>query len=179
VGSLLTTEPDLGRVLCVTADRFPRGALYEQAYNLISDGAAACMVSREARGYRLVASHQITNGALAQASDEETVGSYFNYTNRLIRDTLSRAGLTMGDIAWVVPQNTNVTAWKILSRILRFDYERVFFETIGEIGHIISSDNVVNLLALERARSVKPGDRLLLVMAGFGLNWQAVVLEKV
>ncbi|HEY2515081.1 MAG TPA: 3-oxoacyl-[acyl-carrier-protein] synthase III C-terminal domain-containing protein, partial [Polyangiaceae bacterium] len=139
----------------------------------------ACVVSRERRGYRILACHQITNGALVQASDEETVGSYFSYTHRVIREALARAGLSMNDIAWVVPQNTNVTAWKVLSRILRFDLERVFFQSIGEIGHIISSDNVVNLLALEKAREVPPGAKLLLVMAGFGLNWQAVVLEKV
>ncbi|HEY2510427.1 MAG TPA: hypothetical protein VGI39_06215, partial [Polyangiaceae bacterium] len=35
-GALLRTESDLTRVLCVTADRFPPNALYEQAYNLIS-----------------------------------------------------------------------------------------------------------------------------------------------
>ena len=38
--ALLKSEPAIGRVLCVTADRFPPGALYEQSYNLISDGAA-------------------------------------------------------------------------------------------------------------------------------------------
>jgi 3-oxoacyl-[acyl-carrier-protein] synthase-3 len=178
-GALLRSEPDLVRVLCVTADRFPVNALYEQAYNLISDGAAACIVSREPRGYRILACHQITNGALAQASDEETVGSYFSYTHRVVREVLARAGVGMDEIAWIVPQNTNITAWKVLSRILGFDVERVFFETIGDIGHIISSDNVVNLLALEKARAVPPGAKLLLVMAGFGLNWQAVVLEKV
>src|SRR5262245_2001755 len=44
-GLLLRADPAVGRVLCVTADRFPAGALYEQSYNLISDGAAACVVS--------------------------------------------------------------------------------------------------------------------------------------
>ena len=48
-GALLATEPAWRRVLCVTADRFPPGAGYEQAYNLISDGAAACVVSRDRR----------------------------------------------------------------------------------------------------------------------------------
>src|SRR5690606_39577843 len=39
--ALLRDEPELGRILCVSADRFPDGAEHEQAYNLISDGAAA------------------------------------------------------------------------------------------------------------------------------------------
>lgn len=176
--ALLRDEPELGRILCVSADRFPQGAEYEQAYNLISDGAAACVVSLVPRGYRVVACHQLTNGALAQATDDETVGTYFSYTARLLRETLAKAGLAPGQIDWVVPQNTHVKAWTILARLLGLPEERVFFRTIGEIGHVISADNVANLIALERDVAVSPGARLLLPMAGFGLNWQAVILEK-
>ena len=89
--ALLADEPGWERVLCVTADRFPEGSRYEQAYNLISDGAAACVVSRAPAAFRLLAAHQITNGALSQATDDETVGTYFSYTHRLVaRD--ARAG---------------------------------------------------------------------------------------
>ena len=177
--ALLRDEPELGRILCVSADRFPEGAEHEQAYNLISDGAAACVVSTAPRGYRIVACHQLTNGALARASDDETVGTYFSYTARLLRETLAKAGLGPGQIDWVVPQNTHVKAWTILGRLLGLPEERIFFRTIGEIGHVISADNVANLMRLERDVALAPGARLLLPMAGFGLNWQAVILEKV
>jgi 3-oxoacyl-[acyl-carrier-protein] synthase-3 len=178
--ALLADDPAIGRILCVTADRFPAGAVYEQAYNLISDGASACIVSNERAetGYRIVSSHHITNGALAQASDDETVGGYFSYTHRLLTEQLAKAQLGMDAIDWIVPQNTNVKAWTILSRLLRVDPERVFFDSIGDVGHIISSDNVVNLVRLQEKRTVRPGAKLLLFMAGFGLNWQSVILEK-
>src|SRR5262249_1169537 len=60
---VLAGEPAFARVLCLTADRFPEGAYYEQAYNLISDGAAACIVQREPTptGFRILGSHAITN----------------------------------------------------------------------------------------------------------------------
>ena len=177
--ALLASEPELEGVLCVSADRFPPGALYEQAYNLISDGAAAVWLGREPRGYRLVASHALTNGALAQASDDETVGSYFGYTHRLVTELLRKADMTPADVDWVVPQNTHVKTWEVLSRLLRLPLERVYCETIGEVAHIISSDNVVNLLKLENSGKIQPGQRLLLLMAGFGLNWQGTILEKV
>jgi 3-oxoacyl-[acyl-carrier-protein] synthase-3 len=80
--NLLHAEADLANVLCVTADRFPPGARYEQAFNLISDGAAACRVSRDRQGLELLDVHHITNGAMADASDEETAASYFNYCCR-------------------------------------------------------------------------------------------------
>ena len=177
--ALVLSEPDVDKVLCVTADRFPNGAIYEQAYNLISDGAAACVVSKEAVGFRVITTHAITNGALAQATDDETVGTYFNYVHKIITEVVAKAGLRLQDIDWIVPQNTNVSAWKILARLLPFDCERIYLGNIGNIGHIISSDNLVNLAQMDRDALVERGQRLLLVMAGFGLNWQAVILEKV
>jgi 3-oxoacyl-[acyl-carrier-protein] synthase-3 len=176
--TLLLAEPETLRVLCVTADRFPAGALYEQSYNLISDGAAACVVSLEPAGYRLLAWHGITNGAMSQASDDETVGSYFNYIHRLIQETLAKAKLTIKDIAWVVPQNTNIKAWQILARLLPVDFSRVYFRSMPEVAHLISGDNIVNLKYLDQEGTIRPGEKALLVMAGYGLNWQCVILEK-
>jgi 3-oxoacyl-[acyl-carrier-protein] synthase-3 len=179
--ALLAVEPGWQRVLCVTADRFPEGAVYEQAYNLISDGGAACVVGRQPLPgtFRLLACHQITNGGLGQATDDETVGSYFSYTSRLVAQTLGRAGLAAQDIDWVVTQNTNEKAWAILSRVIGVDFARVVFPTLPDAGHVISADNVLNLLALADSGRIRPGDKLLVVMAGFGLNWQATVLEAV
>jgi 3-oxoacyl-[acyl-carrier-protein] synthase-3 len=175
--ALLAAEPGWRRVLCVTADRFPDGARHEQAYNLISDGAAACVVSREPAAFRLVTAHQITNGGLAQAGDDETVGTYFSYVHRLIEQTLDRAGLAAAELDWVVPQNTHRTAWQILARLAGIDHARVWQPSLPDVGHVISADNIVNLASLVGSGQVRPGQRLLLLMAGFGLNWQSVVLE--
>ena len=176
--ALLVAEPEMGRVLCVTSDRFPEGAQYEQSYNLISDGAAACIASLEPGGFRIVACHGVTNGAMVMATADETVGSYFSYAHRVIQETLAKAGLQITDIDYVVPQNTNVTAWQILSRLLGLDYERVYFPTLGEVAHVISSDNIINLKSLMEMEQVKAGQRVLLFMAGYGPNWQCVILER-
>jgi 3-oxoacyl-[acyl-carrier-protein] synthase-3 len=175
--AFLAAEPDWQRVLCVTADRFPEGAAYEQAFNLISDGAAACIVTRQPGAFRLLAADQITNGALAAASDDETVGSYFNYTFRLISRTLAKAGIAAADVDWVVPQNTNENAWRVLAPMLGIDIGKVWFPSLPDVGHVISGDNVVNLVALLESGDLQPGDRVLMAMAGFGLNWQSIGLE--
>lgn len=176
---LMVAEDDMDRILCLTADRFPNGAIYEQAYNLISDGGAGWVMSREPRGYRVLACHQITNGALVQASDDETVGTYFNYTARLIKETLAKGDIGMSDIAWIVPQNMNVKAWQILARLLKVDFERVFFDPLPKIAHCISGDPVINLSQLDDLGKVASGDKLIMVMAGYGANWQCVAVEKV
>jgi len=180
VGSaLLRSEAATSRVLCITADRFPDGALYEQAYNLVSDGAAACVLSREPRGFRVLGCHAITNGALARTTDDEVVGVYFTYTHRLVRETLANAGLGIDAIDWIVPQNMNVTGWTILARLLGVDRRRVYCPTLGEVGHVISADNVINLAHLDASGTLRSGQRVLLLMAGYGMHWQAVLLEKV
>ncbi|HEY3872460.1 MAG TPA: 3-oxoacyl-[acyl-carrier-protein] synthase III C-terminal domain-containing protein [Actinocrinis sp.] len=175
--ALLGTQGDWNRVLCLTADRFPDGAIYEQGYNLISDGAAACVVSRQPAALRLVSSHHITNGALGQATDDETVGSYFSFTHRVVGTALEKAGMTGADLDWVVTQNTNEKAWQILARLIGLDRDRVWAPTMPDVGHVISADNVVNLCALLASGRLAPGDRLALVMAGFGLNWHCSVVQ--
>jgi 3-oxoacyl-[acyl-carrier-protein] synthase-3 len=177
--AIMSIEPNVNRILCVTADRFPENSIYEQAYNLISDGAAACVVSREPEGFRFVASHAVTNGAMSLASDDETVGSFFNYTHRVILETLAKANLSIKDIDWIVPQNTNIIAWQIMCSLLPFDHSRVHHPTLGEAGHVISGDNVINLKHLVDSGDVRSGEKLLLFMAGYGLNWQCVILEKI
>ncbi len=174
---MLVAESTFDNVLCITADRFPEGAVYEQAYNLISDGAAACLVSRDASGFRLLDVHQITNGAMVAASDDETVGSYFTYTGRLVDETLDRSGLALADVRWVVPQNTNSKAWRILSKLLGISEEQAWFPSIDTAGHVISADNVINLAELEASGELQRGDRVLTFMAGFGSNWQCALLE--
>jgi 3-oxoacyl-[acyl-carrier-protein] synthase-3 len=163
-------------VLCVTADRFPPGAWYEQAYNLISDGAAACVVGREPAPFALVTVHQITNGGLGRAGDDEAVGTWFAYTHRLVRESLARAGIGPADLDWVVVQNTHEAAWLVLARLLGIDHARVWCPSRSDLGHVISADAMVNLAALLASGQVRPGQRIALVMAGFGLNWQCAVL---
>ncbi|HWL85008.1 MAG TPA: 3-oxoacyl-[acyl-carrier-protein] synthase III C-terminal domain-containing protein [Polyangiaceae bacterium] len=177
--ALVAAEPATQRILCITSDRFPEGAIYEQAYNLISDGAAAVVVTTEPRGFRIVGTGQITNGAMVIASDDETVGNYFSYTHRVITETLASSGLRADQIDWVVPQNTAITAWKVLSRMFKIGMDRVWCPTLPSCGHIISGDNVVNLKSLIDSGNVKPGERLLLLMAGYGMNWQCTILEAV
>jgi len=175
--ALIRSEPEMQRILCLTSDRFPTGSIYEQAYNLISDGAAAALVTTEPKGLRILATEQITNGAMVIASDDETVGSYFNYTHRIITKTLAKAKLAPRDINWVVPQNTNLTAWKVLSRLFEIEMDRVWCPSLPECGHIISGDNIVNLQSLVASGKIVSGDRILLLMAGYGMNWQCTILE--
>jgi 3-oxoacyl-[acyl-carrier-protein] synthase-3 len=175
--ALLATEPGWRSVLCVTADRFPPGAWYEQAYNLISDGAAACVVGRAPAALRLLTVHQITNGGLGRAGDDQTVGAYFAYTHRVVREAAAKLAMEPAALDWIVTQNTHEKAWQILARLLGVDQDAVWCPSTADAGHVISADVIVNLSALLGSGRLRAGQRIALVMAGFGLNWQCAVLE--
>ncbi|WOH39054.1 3-oxoacyl-[acyl-carrier-protein] synthase III C-terminal domain-containing protein [Thalassotalea fonticola] len=177
--NFLTAEDNINNILCISADNFPRNAYYEQAYNLISDGGAACLVSRKPRGFRILTVRHLTNGAQVSASDDETVGSYFSYLHQLISATLQQINLAVTDIDWVVPQNTNAKAWAILASLLGIDEQKAWFDSLAHVGHVISSDNIINLSRLDNSGKMKKGELVLLFMAGFGSNWQCMVVEKV
>jgi 3-oxoacyl-[acyl-carrier-protein] synthase-3 len=177
--AMLSLEPQIEKILCVTSDKVPVGAKHESTYNPLADGAVACIVSRNPSGFRVLAQHQVTNGAMSLVSPDEVVGSYFSYSHKMIQETLAAANLRMGDIHWIIPQNTTKAAWQIFCSLLRFDYERVLTPTMAEVGHLVSGCNLVNLIrCLEDGRIAK-GERVLLPMAGYGLNWQCILLEKV
>ena len=53
------------------------------------------------------------------------------------------------------------------------------FASLPDVGHVISGDNVINLKRLDDSDAICPGDKLLMIMAGYGMNWQSVLLEKV
>jgi 3-oxoacyl-[acyl-carrier-protein] synthase-3 len=179
--ALLACEPQWQRVLCVSADRFPENAVYEQAYSLISDGAAACIVSREPApgSFRLITNHQITMGGMGTADDDQTVGTYFGFAYRLIAQTLERAQLKAGDLDWMITQNINDAASTVLAHMFGIEAEKVVSSTMPDSGHVISADNVLNLTALAESGRIESGQKLLLHMAGFGLNWQSTILEAV
>lgn len=175
--SLLVTEPELDPVLCLTADRFPAGAGYEQAYNLVSDGAVACTVSRSPGPFRLLGVHQLTNGALGYADDDETVGAFFTQTCAVVEGLCARLGLAASAIDWVVPQNTNVRVAPILARLLGVDEKRVHAPSVGGVGHLIAGDAFLNLEDLRTSGLARPGQLVAVPIAGYGLNWQCALLE--
>ncbi len=176
-GAMLAVEPTWKEAVCINADRFPEGAAYEQSYNPISDAATFTRVSREPEenSYRVRAIHQITNGALSLANDTETAGSFFPWMHQAVQQTLAKAGVSQVD--WIVPQNTHSAAWTVLTRLLQMTETPVHEPTRESVAHMISGDNIANLIDLNDRGDLKEGDTILMTAAGYGANWQCAVLE--
>lgn len=173
------SEDDVRTVLCVSADRLPHGASREVVYNLVSDGACAMLVRRDATRNTIRATHQVTKGAFWDAGslENEIIAAYFPTARTVIDDTLRKAGITLNDIRWVIPHNVSLRSWEILLGLTGIPREKLFSENISRVGHTIAADNFINLRDATDAGLLRKGDLLLLFTFGYGLNWSCMVLE--
>jgi 3-oxoacyl-[acyl-carrier-protein] synthase-3 len=177
--SLLVSEPAIHRVLCVSADALPKGFRREVLYNLISDGAAAALVERDAASNRIVSHTQVTKGYFwdPQNKGDQIVASYFATARHVILETLKKAQLDISKVSMVVPHNVNRKSWDILRGLLNIPPERFFGRNIARKGHTIAADNAINLCDAVKEGKVKRGDYLLLFTFGFGAHWACTILE--
>lgn len=177
--ALIATEEDLQAVLCVSADKFPPDQQRDLAYNVVSDGACAALVRRDARRNRIVECNQVTKGALwdSDAIENEIIAAYFPTAAALIQRTLDSAGLGIDDIALVIPHNVSLRSWEILGRLIKCPADRIYTNNISRVGHTIASDNLLNLRHATEAGLVKKGDYMLLFTFGYGSNWACMVVQ--
>jgi 3-oxoacyl-[acyl-carrier-protein] synthase-3 len=177
--ALVQTEDNLEAVLCVSADKFPSGQQRDLAYNLVSDGACAALVRRDAKRNRIVECAQVTKGALWESDEieNEIIAAYFPTAAALIERTLDKAGLKIDDIALVIPHNVSLRSWEILGRLIKCPSDRIYTNNISKIGHTIASDNLLNLKHATDAGLIAKGELMLLFTFGYGSNWACMVVQ--
>jgi 3-oxoacyl-[acyl-carrier-protein] synthase-3 len=177
--ALISTEDSLKTILCVSADKFPPDQPRDLAYNLVSDGACAALVRRGAERNRIVECAHVTKGALwdSDTIENEIIAAYFPTAAALIERTLVKAGLTIDDIAVVIPHNVSLRSWEILGRLIKCPADRIYTNNIAKVGHTIASDNLLNLRQATEAGLVKKGDYMLLFTFGYGSNWASMVVQ--
>jgi len=177
--AMILAEEDLKSVLCVSADKFPPSRQRDLIYNVVSDGACAALVQRGAERNRIVECTHVTKGALWDAGslENEILAAYFPTARTLIERTLEKAGLTIDDIALVIPHNVSLRSWEILGRLIGCPPERIYTENISRVGHTVASDTLLNLRRAEESGIIARGDFLLLFTFGYGLNWACMVVE--
>jgi|SRR5688572_2821517 len=175
----LRAHPEAHRVICVSADVLAPNRKREIIYNLISDGACAVLVERNASRNQILAHRHVAKGYYwnAAARRNEIVAAYFPTARTIVRDTLTASGLGPDDIALIVPHNVSLRSWQILLPLLGIPPDRLFSDNIAVKGHVIAADTFINLKdAADRGR-VASGDRLLLFTFGFGASWSCLLLE--
>jgi 3-oxoacyl-[acyl-carrier-protein] synthase-3 len=175
----LLTNPPAQRAICVSADVLPADAPREIIVNVISDGACAVLVERDARRNRILGTRRVGKGYYWDATERtnEIIAAYFPTARNIIRDLLASLTLTPAEIALVIPHNVSRRSWNILLPLIGLAPHQLFADNIGRKGHVIAADNYINLKDAADAGRIRDGDRLLLFNFGFGAAWAATLLE--
>lgn len=89
---------------------------------------------------------------------------------------LDKAGLTAGDVTWIVPHQANIRIIQGTARKMGLDMDRVVV-TVQDHGNTSAASIPLALSVGKERGQIKPGDLIVTEAIGGGLAWGAVVLR--
>jgi 3-oxoacyl-[acyl-carrier-protein] synthase-3 len=92
------------------------------------------------------------------------------------RKALEKAGITMAEVACVVPHQANMRIVEAIRDRLGVGPEK-FFVNLDKYGNMSAASIPVALDEAIRAGVIKKGDRVVLVAFGGGFTWGAMVVK--
>jgi 3-oxoacyl-[acyl-carrier-protein] synthase-3 len=92
------------------------------------------------------------------------------------KKALEKAGLTIDDIACVIPHQANVRIIEAIADRLKMPVEKVFVN-LDRFGNTSAAAVAIALDEANRSGRIKPGDYVLMIVFGGGLTWAGSVIE--
>ncbi len=171
--SLFAADARIGKVLLLSADR-ACGERYRDigTFSFESDGACALLLSRRHPYNRALAFAGHVDGRhhggfrRPHARIHEYRALYGLVAHRLISRTAQACQLSLEDFRHLLPINLDRHVFERLAASLHMPADWVFTANIGEHGHVMCCDVVVNLLDLWRRQAPPPRENLLFFMSG-------------
>jgi 3-oxoacyl-[acyl-carrier-protein] synthase-3 len=92
------------------------------------------------------------------------------------KKVLEQAGLTIDDIACVIPHQANVRIIEAIADRLKIPRDR-FYVNLDRYGNTSAAAVAIALDEANRTGRIKAGDYVLMVVFGGGLTWASTVIE--
>jgi 3-oxoacyl-[acyl-carrier-protein] synthase III len=185
-----------GRLLAADAERHPDALALvmagEKAFtaeaqmvpetSFFGEGASACLVSASGGSDRLLSYSVDLRGEFDGDSMEQALAFQHIYSEALSEAILAAvegAGLTMAEIALVLPHNVNVVAWQRVCKRIGFPLASVVLDNVATDGHVFCADAFLNYRTASRRGLLRPGERYVVAAAGAGrgATFSAMVFE--
>ncbi len=96
--------------------------------------------------------------------------------NESIRETVAEAGLTLKDIALVVPHQANQRILSSAARSLGLP-EEMFYSNVHRYGNTSAASIPIALCEAEREKRLNPNDNIVLIGFGGGLTWATMAIQ--
>ncbi|MEV4176365.1 3-oxoacyl-[acyl-carrier-protein] synthase III C-terminal domain-containing protein [Nonomuraea sp. NPDC049709] len=147
------------------------------------EGAAALLVGiggghDRVLGYAARTYGRFNSGlGLTDDSNADFQQVYPNAVAEALLTAVDRAGISLVDVALVLPHNVNRVSWVRVCRLLGFPLERVLLDNIPETGHCFCADSFINFRTAQELGRLQPGDRYVMAAVGVGGFFSAMVFE--
>ena len=130
-------------------------------------GGSRCPITRENVDLNLVTIHMIGKEVYKQAVTAMLSAA---------KKALEQAGLSIHDIACVIPHQANVRIIDAIADRLGISRDKMFVN-VDRYGNTSAAAVAIALDEANRSGRIKPGDYVLMVVFGGGLTWASTVIE--
>ena len=130
-------------------------------------GGSRCPITKDNVDHRLNTLKMMGKETFKQAVNAMTSASL---------EVLDRTGLTVDDIACIIPHQANFRIIEAIAARLNVPTDR-FFLNLDRYGNTGAAAVAIALDEAHRAGRIKPGDKVLLIVFGSGLTWASTVVE--
>ncbi len=184
-GKLLAGDADPDALaLVVTGDKaFTASARALASAGVMGESAAAILVRAHGARDRVRSYATKTHGRFCAGpwiSEDLSVQFQDSYPAALaevIQAAVQRAGLTVADIALILPHNVNRMSWMRVLRLLGITgSSRLYLDTQARLGHCFCADAFINYDSARRAGRLQRGDHFVMTAVGLGATFSAMVL---
>lgn len=180
-GRLLTADGDPDALALVVAGEkaFTRLAELVPDTSLFGEGSGACLVRATGRRDRLLAYHTVIRGEFdgRLVEPEQYQREYPELMVAVMSTAIEKAGLTLDDIALILPHNVNAVSWRTICRMIGYPVDRVLLDNVPITGHAYAADAFINYRTAAERGLFTPGERYLMAAAGLGATFSAMVFE--
>lgn len=150
---------------------------------VFGEGAGACLVSSTEARDRLLSYVSRQRGDLDHwlpdrpDQAERFAKEYRAMVAEVVALAVEQAEVNLDDIVLMLPHNVNVRSWRGVCVQLGFPLERVLLENVSMVGHTFAADLFINHRTAVERGLLRPGDRYLVVAAGYGAVFSAMIFE--
>lgn len=176
-------EPDALALIVAGEQVFTLDETLRPEARIFGEASAACLVAADGPRDRVLSYVTLQRGDLDHwATDrddyaERFAKEYVVLMGEVIGQAAERAGLGVDELALVLPHNVNVRSWRKVCRQIGLPPTTVLLDNVPLIGHTFAADTFLNHRTAVGAGLLTAGDRYLMVSAGYGAIFSAMVFE--
>ncbi len=191
----LLAQPDATHALLFAGDKVPERSRICFPLGILGDGGSAAVLSKQPGPYCLAGVAVKTVGLFHRAVglptgenrpipvdieqfESRLLPAHFKAIHDVIHQALTAAKLTAPQIDHVIFENISKQDRSGFQRAFKQYADKLYANDFSDLGHILATDMVINLVCLERSGQLQRGQNVLLVSSGAGFYWGATVLAR-